>query len=121
EASRLAGMVRRYLPVVINIARRKAGVKCLKLQPRARGLTASAESFVSSMKYECLGTIIVLGERRLVRDSVEYVGYTYCEYDRHGLLNRFITDPPMPANSNAAVARRERLGGILTFSQCSAA
>ena len=41
-----------------------AGVRCLRLPKRSPNLNAFAESFVRSIKYECLNKMILFGESR---------------------------------------------------------
>ncbi len=94
---------------------RAAGVRCLKLPAHSPGLNAFAERFVLSIKSECLNKLIPLGERHLRLAVSEFVAHYHLERNHQGLDNRLITPPTAAANDNAPVARRERLGGLLSF------
>jgi hypothetical protein len=70
---------------------------------------------VLSIKSECLNKLILLGERHLRVAVSEFVEHYHLERNHQGLDNRLITKPAVPDNDNAPVARRERLGGLLSF------
>jgi hypothetical protein len=94
-----------------------AGVKCLRLPARSSDLNSVAERFVLSIKSECLNKLVPLGEN-LRRAVSEYMEHYHCERNHHGVGNRLLTpgEPAVrPANGNASVERRERLGGLLNF------
>jgi transposase InsO family protein len=98
---------------------RAAGVTCLKLPPQSPNLNAVAERFVLSLKSECLDKIVPLGERHLRLAISEFVEHYHLERNHQGLDNRLITAIAAPVNDNAApaapIARRERLGGLLSY------
>jgi putative transposase len=59
-----------------------------------------------------------LGESHLRRAVSEYVVHYHSERNHQGLGNRLLVPGERsmrPANSNAPVERRERLGGLLNF------
>ena len=59
-----------------------------------------------------------LGESHLRRAVSEYVEHDHRERNHQGMGNRLLTptEPAVrPANGNAPVERRERLGGLLNF------
>jgi putative transposase len=103
---------------------RAAGVKCLKLPAHSPNLNAFAERFVLSIKSECLGKLVPLGERHLRLAISEFVEHYHLERNHQGLDNRLITTVAVPTNDNAdpdaPVERRERLGGLLNY-YCRAA
>jgi putative transposase len=68
-----------------------------------------------SIKSECLNKLIPLGEQRLRLAISEFVEHYPLERNHQGLDNRLITNPAVPGNNNAPLARRERLGGLLNF------
>jgi MYXO-CTERM domain-containing protein len=88
-----------------------AGVKPLLLPARSPNLNAYSERFVLSIKSECLDRIVPLGEAHLRRAIREYLGHYHGERNHRGLANVLLTGAPPPANTNASVLRRERLGG----------
>ena len=71
-----------------------------------------------SIKSECLGKLVPLGESHLRRAVSEYVEHYHRERNHQGVGNRLLTPAEgavRPANNNAPVERRERLGGLLNF------
>jgi len=92
-----------------------AGVKPLLLPARSPNLNAYSERFVLSIKSECLDRIVPLGEAHLRRAIREYLGHYHGERNHQGLANVLLTGGPPPANTNASVLRRERLGGLLNY------
>lgn len=94
---------------------RATGVKCLKLPAHSPNLNAYAERFVLSIKSECLSKLVPLGEGHLRVAVSEFVEHYHLERNHQGLANRLLTPAAPPANGNAPVARRQRLGGILNF------
>ncbi len=94
-----------------------AGVKCLRLPARSPDLNSVAERFVLSIKAECLSKLVPLGENHLRRAVSEYIEHYHRERNHQGVGNRLLTqgEPARPANGNAPVERRERLGGLLNF------
>ena len=100
---------------------RQAGVECLKLPAHSPNLNAFAERFVLSIKSECLSKLVPLGERHLRRAVAEFVEHYHRERNHQGLDNQLLTPAAPPANDNAPIARRERLGGLLNFYFRSAA
>jgi transposase InsO family protein len=95
-----------------------AGVKCLRLPARSPDLNSVAERFVLSIKSECLSKLVPLGETHLRRAVSEYVKHYHRERNHQGVGNRLLTPAEQvvrPANTNAPVERRERLGGLLNF------
>ena len=94
---------------------RAAGVMCLKLPAHSPDLNAYAERFVLSIKSECLSKLVPLGERHLRAAITEFVEHYHLERNHQGLENQLLTTPARPANDDAPIARRERLGGLLNF------
>ncbi|MCH8006598.1 MAG: transposase [Planctomycetes bacterium] len=89
-----------------------AGVTSVRLPPRSPNLNAFAERFVLSIKSECLDRIVPIGERHLRRAIQEYVEHYHTERTHQGLDNRLIEG--VPEHGSGTVARRERLGGLLS-------
>jgi putative transposase len=77
------------------------------------------DRFVLSIKSECLDKLVPLGERHLRFAISEFVAHYHLERNHQGLDNRLITAVATPANENAdpaaPIARRERLGGLLSY------
>ena len=94
---------------------RSGGVDTVKLPARSPDLNAYAERFVRSIKQECLGQIIPLGERHLRRAVTEYTEHYHRERNHPGLENRLIEDTRGDPDGASVVRRRERLGGVLNY------
>jgi putative transposase len=94
---------------------RAAGVQAVRLPARSPNLNAYAERFVGSVKRECLGKVIPLGEAHLRRIVSEYVEHYHRERNHQGLSNRLIEQAPaaVAAGADAPIVCRERLGGLL--------
>ena len=82
------------------------------LRLRSPYLNAYAERFVLSIKSECLDRIGMLGEPHLRRAIASYVEHYHLERCHQGIGNRLIDG--IPGLASGPVARRERLGGILS-------
>jgi putative transposase len=70
------------------------------------------------IKSECLSKLVPLGERHLRRAVSDYVVHDRRERNHQGVGNRLLTPfehVVRPANNNAPIERRERLGGLLNF------
>ena len=93
----------------------KRGVEVLRLPPSSPNLNAYAESFVLSIRSECLNRIVPLGEAHLRWLVNEFVRHYRFERNHQGLGNELLEHAPAPANTNGRVERRERLGGLLNF------
>ena len=92
-----------------------AGVNVIRLPPRSPNLNAFAERFVLSIKSECLGRIVPLGQGHLRRTIREYMSHYHQERNHQGLGNELLERALEAANTNGKVHRRERLGGLLNF------
>ncbi len=92
-----------------------SGVRTVKLPARSPNLNAYAERFVRSIKSECLAQIIPLGERHLRSAVEEYTEHYHLERNHQGLENELIEDRFGGVDTNRAVERQERLGGILNY------
>ncbi|MCP4005521.1 MAG: transposase [bacterium] len=90
---------------------KSGGVEAVRLPPRSPNLNAYAERFVLSIKSECLGRIIPLGERHLRRSIHEFVEHYHLERPHQGLGNQLIDG--VPECDVGVVQRRDRLGGLL--------
>ncbi len=54
-------------------------MKSVRLPPKSPNLNAYAERFVLSIKSECLGRMVLVGERYLLRVMNEYIVHDYVE------------------------------------------
>ena len=61
-----------------------AGIRVVRAPYQAPNANAYAERFVRSINKECLGLLILFGERHLRRTIAEYVEHHHRERDRQG-------------------------------------
>ena len=92
-----------------------SGVKTVKLPVRSPDLNAYTERFVLSVRSECLGQIIPLGERHLRKAVKEFTEHYHIERNHQGLNNELIEKPSDAPNMDGAVECQERLGGVLNY------
>jgi putative transposase len=95
------------------------GVRIVRTPAHAPNCNAYAERFVRSVEAECLGRLILLGERHLRRALAEFVAHYHTERNHQGLENELI-EPLSRAKVVGPVRRRQRLGGMLNY-YCRAA
>jgi putative transposase len=92
-----------------------SGVEPIVLPPRSPNLNAHCERFVRSIKEEALKRMIVLGERALYHAIHQYLAYYHTERNHQGLANQLIAPEEGVRCHTGPVARRERLGGLLSY------
>ena len=93
---------------------KRAGVDVVLTAFQAPNMNAFAERFVHSIKSECLGKLIFVGESMLRRTLREFVAHYHEERPHQGRGNEVLR--PGPAMTTAGrVHRRERLGGLLSY------
>ncbi len=93
---------------------RDSGVEPLLLPAHSPNLNAFAERFVRSIRDDCLNHIVLLGEGHLRSVVAEYVEHYHTERNHQGLANELI-EASIPANTDGAVRRRRRIGGLLSY------
>jgi putative transposase len=94
---------------------RTDGVKVIQTPFRSPQANAHAERFVRTARTECLDWLLILGPRQLDRVLRAYVDH-YNTARPHRALGRhppLATQPPTPPPPQAAIERRDRLGGLL--------
>jgi transposase InsO family protein len=96
------------------------GISPIKLPVRSPNLNAFAERFVRSIKEECLGRMILFGERMLTHVVREYVDRFHAERNHQGIGNR-IPFPDGGIEGEGEVVTSERLGGLLRYDYRDAA
>jgi len=90
-----------------------AGVRALKLPKRSPNLNGYCDSFVRSIKRECLNRMILFGEQHLRYVVGQFVERHHVERPHQGLGNRTVEPPAGPPPRDGPVRCRERLGGML--------
>jgi len=91
-----------------------ASVNVVRLPARSPNLNAYNERFLLSIKSECLDRMVLLGELRLRRTISEYMRHYHGERNHQG-LDALIDGISPDTAGLGRVARRERLGGLLSF------
>jgi transposase InsO family protein len=90
-----------------------ARVRCLKMPKQSPNLNAYAESWVRTIKRECLDRMILFGERHLRHVLDEFVEHYNTERPHSGIDHERPVQPEKPPPRDGPVACRERLGGLL--------
>lgn len=72
----------------------KGGTKTIRLSPLSPNLNAFTQRFVRSIKEECLGKMILIGQASLRRAISEYMAHSHEERNYQGLENRLIHGGP---------------------------
>jgi transposase InsO family protein len=91
----------------------EAGVRVVQTPLQAPNANAHAERFVRSIKEECLGRVIPLGERHFRRTVSEFVAHYHRERNHQGLGNQLIEC--VVTHKVGTIRRRQRLGGLLNY------
>ena len=98
-----------------------SGVEPIILPPWSPNLNAHCERFVRSIKEEALEQMIMLGEHSLYHVIHAYLAYYQTERNHQGLDNRLIAAEREVSGQTGHMLRRERLGGLLSYSHREAA
>ena len=91
----------------------EAGIRVVHTPYAAPNANAYAETFVRSIKEECLDRLIPLGERHFRQAVREYVAHYHFERNHQGLDDALIEGAP--TTSGGRVHRQQRLGGLLNY------
>jgi putative transposase len=92
-----------------------SGVDPIVLPPRSPNLNAHCERFIRSIKEEALSHMIMIGEASLRYAIQSYLAHYHGERNHQGLGNQLIAPEPDVGRPTGQVARRERLGGLLSY------
>jgi len=92
---------------------KEAGVRIVEIPYQAPNCNAHAERFVLSIKSECLGRLILFGERHLERAIREYAAHYHRERNHQGIENELIEAADLAGVGG--VQCRERLGSLLKY------
>ena len=76
-------------------------------------MNAHAERFIRSIKSECIGQTIFLGQRSLDHAIKEFVEHYHDERSHQGIGNRLVSGAEPQRIGSVDV--RERLGGLLNY------
>lgn len=95
---------------------KESGVNVVRLPSRSPDLNSCAESWIRSVRSECLSRVIPVGEGHPRYLLSEYLIHFHQERNHQGLGNRIIQLLVANANASGGVVRRhERLGGVLNY------
>ena len=100
---------------------RASSVEPTVLPPRRPNLNAYGERFVRSITEEALHQMIVSGEAALRTVIPSYLPHDHHERNHQGLGNQLIVPESGMEKPCGLVVRRERLGGLLSYSHREAA
>jgi transposase InsO family protein len=92
-----------------------ASVRGVRLPARSPDLNAHLERFLRSLKDECLGRMVLSGERSLRKSVKQFVVHYHRERNHQGLANRLIEAGAEVGQATGDVQRRDRLGGLLRY------
>jgi putative transposase len=90
-----------------------ADVEILLTAYQAPNMNAHAERFIRSIKSECIGQSIFLGQRSLEHAIKEFVEHYHDERSHQGIGNRLVSGAE-PQRFGRVTSRR-RLGGMLNY------
>ncbi|MCC6856295.1 MAG: transposase [Microbacteriaceae bacterium] len=91
------------------------------MPPLSPNLNGFAERFVHSIKEECLGKMIFVGQASLRRAIAEYMTHCHEERNHQGLENQRIRPRLVIAANDGVIQRLARLGGMLSYYHRAAA
>ena len=89
-----------------------AGIRSLKLPKQSPNLNAYAESFVRTIKRECLDKMILFGPRHVRYVIEQYMEHYHLERPHKGVGGRIIQPQTLPPTEGPVLCR-QRLGGLL--------
>lgn len=92
-----------------------AGVAPVRIPPHSPNCNPFIERFFRSLKDECLNHCIPLGQAGLHHLVTQYLEHYHRERPHAGLHGAIIHPDPLLANRSGAIARKDRLGGLLTM------
>jgi len=95
--------------------------KPVVLPPKSPNLNPHIERFMRSMKSECLNRLVFFGEKSLRRALKEFTACYHEERNHQGIGNNIITPGEEVGRKEGDIHRRERLGGMLSYSYRQAA
>jgi putative transposase len=90
-----------------------SGIEILLTAYRAPNMNAFAERFVRSIRSECLGQMVFVGQASLDRAIADFVAHYHDERSHQGIDNEIVSGV-MPQRLGQ-VEVSERLGGLLNY------
>ena len=94
---------------------KRAGVKPVRIPPKAPNCNPHIERFMLSLKSECLDRMVLFGEESLRKATGEYLEHYHRERNHQGLDGKIIDAGPELGRVVGRIQRKERLGGMLRY------
>ena len=98
----------------------RAGVRCIRIPPKAPQANAFCESFVGTCKHQCLNHFVCFGLGQLAHINRVWLDYYHTQHPHQGTGNNVIS-ADFRRTSKGPVKRQERLGGIVAWYEREAA
>ncbi|MFE8031655.1 integrase core domain-containing protein [Thiohalocapsa marina] len=99
---------------------KRAGVRCIRIPPKAPQANAFCESFIGTFKHQCLNHFVCLGLGQLAHINRVWLDYYHTQRPHQGAGNNVIS-ADFRHTSSGPVKRQERLGGIVAWYEREAA
>ena len=93
----------------------RAGVKPVRIPPKAPNCNPHIERFMLSLKSECLDRMVLFGQESLRKATREYLEHYHRERNHQGLEGKVIQPGSELARIAGRIGCRERLGGMLRY------
>jgi transposase InsO family protein len=93
----------------------REGIRSVRCPVRAPNCNAYAERVIRSVKEECLDRMVLFGKDARRRALREFVTHYHRERNHQGAGNELVVPADKPDDGHGTVARRQRLGGLLSF------
>ena len=94
---------------------KRAGVKPVRIPPKAPNCNPHIERFMLSLKSECLDRMVLFGQESLRKATREYLEYYHRERNHQGLEGTIIAPGQELGRVVGRIQRKERLGGMLRY------
>jgi hypothetical protein len=94
---------------------KRAGVKPVRIPPKAPNCNPHIERFMLSLKSECLDKMILFGQQSLNRATREYLEHYHRERNHQGLNGKIIDAGREVGRVHGKIRSSERLGGMLRY------
>lgn len=97
---------------------KKFGITPIKTPPQSPNLNPFIERFNRSIKEECLGNMIIFGEKNLRRFLKQYSEHYHFERNHQGIGNDVIKTSETLLYSqkgNGTIVKKERISGLLNY------
>ena len=94
---------------------KRAGVKAVRIPPKAPNCNPHVERFMLSLKRECLDKMVLFGQEALNRATREYLDHYHRERNHQGLEGKIIAPGRELGRVVGRIECKERLGGMMRY------